>query len=105
MNRLAKVERTFFLGQFKNIKITDEIEDIPEYLALNEEVINNIYYMLLLSVESQYRRYQKINKELGEISLEDSLALLEEMKGSTMKSIKELISSNMANEKPTGEIK
>jgi hypothetical protein len=101
MDRKVRIERTFFLGQFKNIKVEDEINGIPEHLALNEEFVNSLYYLLLISVELTYRKYQKLNLELPD-NLEDSLAVLENMKGSTIETIKRLIKDS-SNEKPNKE--
>lgn len=100
MNRKIGVIRTYFLGNFKNVKVEDELDDIPEHLALDKDFMNAVYYLMLVSVELAYRKYQQLNMELP-TTLEDSLAVLEDIKGSTMESIKQLIQNG--KEKPKKE--
>jgi hypothetical protein len=98
MLRKINVDRTFFLGNFKNIKIGDSLDDIPEELAMNQEFIGRLYFLLLVSVEWAYREYQRLNLELGgEKSLEESLAILENLKDTTTQTIKELIKNGKTN--------
>lgn len=97
IERGIKADRTFFLGQYKNIKISDALENIPENIAMNKEVMDELYYLLLITIEYAYRRYQKLNLELGELSLEDSISLLNDLMDSNLKSIKELLKDGKNN--------
>lgn len=57
MNRSIKVERLYSLGDYKNIKVIDELHEIPESVALNAELMGKLYMLLLANVDLQYYRY------------------------------------------------
>lgn len=57
MNRSIKIERLYALGDYKNIKIIDELHDIPESVALNAELMGKLYSLLFTNVDLQYYRY------------------------------------------------
>lgn len=57
MKRDLGVERIFPLGEYKNIKLSSTLRDIPEELAQNERVAGLLYLQQALSCEIVYRRY------------------------------------------------
>jgi hypothetical protein len=66
MERTISIERLYFLGNFKNIKISNTLTDIPEELAMNVEVMELLYRQQLIAVEKAYRDYHEIVKNLPE---------------------------------------
>lgn len=102
-NRDIHIERTYFLGNYKNIKFYDNISGIPQNLWTNPEVMGKLYNLIMVSVELGYRRYLKLNEGVGELSLEDSIAKLEELKDDSLAQVKALltngdISGNLENQ-------
>ncbi len=60
-NRIA-VERIYSLGDYKNIKFTEETTEIPDEIYLNEEAISCIRNIQLLDIEIQYNRYLVLSR-------------------------------------------
>ena len=57
MSRSISVTRTYSLGNYKNIKFSDTISDIPEHLAIDHEVMNVLSFLQLVSIEKSYFNY------------------------------------------------
>lgn len=57
MKRSVKVERLYSLGDYKNIKVIDELLDIPDNVALNPEAMSALYSLLLANVDLQFYKY------------------------------------------------
>lgn len=66
MERTLKLERLYPLAQYANIKFVDEIINLPEEVVTNEELVNEIRYLQMLSVEAAYRRYSGLHDSLSE---------------------------------------
>lgn len=57
MQAKIAVERIFSLGDFKNIKFTEEITEIPEEVLLNPEAMGHLRYIQLLDIDRQFNVY------------------------------------------------
>lgn len=88
MNRNLTVERTYSLGQYQNIKLHDEINDIPD--VFEEELINEIRYLQLIQLELDFRRYIQLVDKIHPYNTEEAIGLLEEIKVQTLDEIKKL---------------
>lgn len=98
MNRNLQVERLYSLGDYKNIKFTNGVNDIPQELALNEKVTELLFFQQALSCEIAYRRYYDLIEKISEemtivkngrrvVDGEQALAFLQEQKETTMKEL------------------
>lgn len=101
--REIKVHRTYFLGNFKNIRIESGISNLPENLWTNPEAMDLFGSLLLIYVERDFRKYQALLGKVGEISLEESLALLNDMRDETYKEIQQLLQNGEAESDLEGD--
>lgn len=101
--REIKVHRTYFLGQYKNIRIESGISSIPEDLWTNPEAMDLFGSLLLIYAERDFRKYQALLKKVGELSLEESLALLNDMRDETYREIQQLLQNGEAESDLEGD--
>ena len=64
MTRNIGLERVFNLGDYKSLRITDYINDIPDELALDEGFMYMLRYLQLLEVEGAYYSYSLMSKDM-----------------------------------------
>lgn len=90
------MERTFFLGQFKNIKISDYISDIPEDVAINPEIMTALRRVQYNHIEETFVRYlleaASMNVDLlsvGQDKLEEVVALVQDNRLTSLENLKE----------------
>ena len=83
MERTLRVKRIFTMGQFQNLEIGDEITNIPENIAKNEEALSLISYLQLLLTERKYNRYLQLRERTREMSPEDAINYIEDQVAST----------------------
>jgi hypothetical protein len=101
--RQIKIHRTYYLGQFKNIRIESGISSIPESLWVNPEAMDLLGSLLLIYVERDFRKYQALLEQVGTLSLEDSLALLDKMRDEVYKEVQQLLQNGEAESNLEGE--
>lgn len=101
--REIKVHRTYFLGQYKNIRIESGISSIPESLWTNPDAMDLLGSLLLIYAERDFRKYQELLKQVGELSLEESLALLNDMRDEVYREIQQLLQNGEAESDLEGE--
>ena len=65
MQRKISVERLYSLEQYQNIKFTSELSDIPEEVALDEQAMDMLYYLQMVSCDLAYKKYMEIREELA----------------------------------------
>lgn len=87
MNRTSAIERLYFLGDFKNIKITDTISEIPEEVFLNKEAMDSIVNLQLISTEHTYTTYLKLINALPKTDYDTIEKLLNEAKSRTFEQL------------------
>ena len=90
MNRSLKVERLYSLGDYKNIKFIDEIVDLPENVALDEESVGHVVYLQLLNVEQSFYRYYALAKKIKTLNPEEILGFIEEERVKTLDQLNNL---------------
>ena len=61
-----KIKRIYNLGNYSNVEFTEEINDIPEGLVYNKEVMYKVRKLMILNIERQYRSYLETLKESEE---------------------------------------
>lgn len=91
VSRSISVTRTYSLGNYKNIKFSDTISDIPEDLAINHEVMNVLKFLQLVSIEKSYFDYVKDAEAWHNLDIEDAIAKLDGLESETMSTLKELL--------------
>lgn len=62
MNRTLKTKRLWSMGQFNNVELASEINDIPEKIALNPKAIGLLYNLMILEMEATYNSYLEVYK-------------------------------------------
>ena len=75
MNMNLKIKRIYNLGNYSNVEFTEEVNDIPEGLVYNKEVMYKVRKLMILNIERQYRSYLETLKE----SEEDQDSLKEQL--------------------------
>jgi hypothetical protein len=65
MERSIGLERTYSLGDYKNLKISDFVSDLPEELVLNDEFITSFRSLQLVNFEKLYYEYALLGEEVS----------------------------------------
>jgi hypothetical protein len=91
MTRTLGVERVFTLGNYKTIRFIDTIENIPEKLAFDAELVSKIRALQFITIEKDYRDYIATNKEVNAMSFEDAITALDEERATTLEDIKNIL--------------
>ena len=89
MIRSLKVERQFWLRDYRHLKLIDDIVELPE--GLNQVLAEQINYLQLLTIELTFKRYAELTKTANTLKEEEVLAFLEKERDATFKQIKDLI--------------
>ena len=65
------LERVFKLGDFKSMRVTADVLDIPEELILDEEFISQARLLQLIEVDRAYYQYRAQAGELNEFETDE----------------------------------
>lgn len=66
MERNLKVERLYFLGDYKNIKFANELLNIPDEVATNVRLTELLFTSQFIACEIAYRNYVNMLEEMNE---------------------------------------
>ncbi len=66
MKRNLGLERVFRLGEFKSMRVTSDVLDIPEELAFDEEFVAGVRLLQLVEVDRAYYEYRMRSGTLNE---------------------------------------
>jgi hypothetical protein len=77
MQRNLKMARIYKLGDFENLTVEDTVMDIPDNLALDETFLRKVQYIQMVRIESMAFKYYKLRQEFRTMTLEETLAILE----------------------------
>jgi hypothetical protein len=91
MTRTLGVERVFTLGNYKTIRFIDTIENIPEKLAFNAELVEKIRALQFITIEKDYRNYIAENRAVNAMTFEDAVTALDEERTATLEDIKNIL--------------
>jgi hypothetical protein len=97
MKRNLSVERLFPLGDFKNIKFTSELENIPEEFATNEKAVGLLWLQMAYGCDIAYVKYYNLIESLAKTGIKEKLARLEEERQNV---INELNKEYLSEKKP-----
>lgn len=92
MKRNLEIERTYFLGQYRNIKVFNSLMEIPEELANNDDALRLFRMLQLLEVERAFQEYKLMIEsfEREELTSEKVLAMIDEMHRGTTKELEKI---------------
>jgi hypothetical protein len=88
MNRNSHVERVYPLGDYKTLRLSDDIIDIPMPLAMDKEFMGLVRYLQLVEVEITYRKYFELLKQTNAITVDEAMKFLAKVQEDTMGEIK-----------------
>jgi len=91
LERSVSTERVFKLSEFNTLRVSESLSEIPDRLLEKEDFISQVKLLQLLELERTYRRYLILKGQLDQMDLEESLALLDANRNSTMEKIKQMI--------------
>jgi len=101
MNRSLGVERVYHLGDYRSLRITDYINEIPiEKLDLNPEAIKLIRGLQLLGIEKAYYSYS-YNSEILNTDYdtdEKKIQAITELETDTIEKLKEILKDLLKTE-------
>ena len=94
MNRSLGMERTFTLGNYKNLKVYDSIDNIPSELMLNNEFINTLRMLQILKLDETYFNYVQTSPSMMDgVTAEQAIEMIEEVTTSTTEKMNKAIAS------------
>lgn len=77
MEKTIYAERLYSLGDFKNIKFSQAITQIPEHIASNPEIMNFMYVDMFITMELAYRKYYAMVENLAREKVVDVISALQ----------------------------
>lgn len=89
MNRSLHCERVYNLSNYNTIRFGDMIEDIPEEMALNEGLVDQLRFLQMLNIEIAKNKYIELTKAL--MNRDDEMELLQQVRIDAITSINELM--------------
>jgi hypothetical protein len=94
MERKIGMERLFSLGQFKNLRITDEISGIPQELWMNPETMALLRQLQYAQTEKEYLNYvlhsESMNNPIARpADIEEAVERLDAHRATTLENLKE----------------
>jgi hypothetical protein len=91
MNREIGVKRLYSLGDYKNITFDDIIVEVPSELMFDTELVSQIKFLQLVSVEVAFRKYLNIMEQFPLTAEERGVVELEKIRQDTVNSIKTIL--------------
>lgn len=94
ITRSLGIERVYNLGDYKSIRFSDNISNLPDRVVFNSALVDKIVYLQLLNVELHYRQYLELAKKINTYGVErvaEAIQLLEDEKTATITDIKNIL--------------
>jgi hypothetical protein len=91
MKRTITTERIYQIRPYETIKVTDAIIELPDEVALNQEVYDKVRLVQLLGLDLSYRRYLEMNSIYQDFTPEDIRENLEKAIKSEMEKLQNLL--------------
>ena len=83
------LERVFKLGDFKSMRVTSDVDDIPEELTLDKEFRAQVRLLQLIEVDRAFYQYRVQAGELNELESDgERVATLVEQEAQAFTNIK-----------------
>jgi hypothetical protein len=94
MNRTLTAERVYVLGQYKTLRLTDSISNIPQELMNNKEFIDAVRLLQLMSLDRVYYTYVDNSPTYNEkLTSEERNEILDKASVSSTEKIKKTFDS------------
>jgi hypothetical protein len=85
------IERLYSIGQFNNLRVVNEVTDIPQTALENLQAKNLLEMLMLYAIEKTYRRYlllqydtsQGVDGGTARENLQNSIEVIEEAESKT----------------------
>ena len=91
LTRNFTTERLYPLGDYKNIKFINSVNNIPYPLCFNRDFVTAVQSLQLAEIEIIYRKYWELIKEVNTIKVEEAMEYLEQIRLDTLGQIKFMI--------------
>jgi hypothetical protein len=91
MKRTVGVERTYFISDYNVIKPMESLVDIPEELAMDENFVNKVRFVQILSLDLTFKKYLVLKGKIDQLSLTDAIAELERLKANATDEIYQIL--------------
>lgn len=91
MNRQIGVKRLYSLGDYKNITFDDIMTEVPEQLAFDAELVSQIKFLQLISIEEAFRKYIRLMEKYPLTGEDHMIDALEKLRQDTIKSIQSIL--------------
>ena len=94
MQRTLTISRKYQLGNFQNMDIGTMFIDLPEHLMFNQELIEKLFYLQLVTGDKAYRKYFELDAKLEVLGVEkisQAFKLLDEEINKTMLELRQMI--------------
>ena len=79
MNLNLKIKRIYNLGNYSNVEFTEELNEIPEKLIFNKEVMYKFRRLMMLNVERAYKQYVNLMEMSDEEKADEHEVLVDEL--------------------------
>jgi len=88
------VERTYSLGNYINLKVTDTINNIPQAMLMDEEAIGALRALQLLRLDAVYFNYVKDSNTFAKgLTTEESLEMISQATVDTTEKLHKAVAS------------
>lgn len=91
VTRSLKVERLYTLGDYQNIKLTDEINNLPPEILSNPHAVELLRTLQFAQMDLAHQKYIKMTKAKANFRNQDDLiAELEQLRINTLDELEHL---------------
>jgi hypothetical protein len=88
LERNLKATRIYGLKPYENLQLTTEINNIPEELVTDNEIVLNLSKLQLIEMESQFNYYCLLREKTNKgSSFEEVRVILEEERAETIETL------------------
>ncbi len=94
MQRTISITRKYQLSPFQSADIGTSFIEVPEELALNQDFVDKLIYLQLVTGDKMYRKYVELDFRLEALGIDQigkAIALLEQERIKTLAEIKDLM--------------
>jgi hypothetical protein len=104
MEQTIGVERLYTLGNYKNIKLSDIITNIPKELINNSSAQGLLRMLQFIRLDKSHIKYRILAENVYNISYEDALVLLDNLEKDTIDSLKNILTNGELDIVPQKEL-
>lgn len=98
IKRSIGVERTYFLGNYKNLRLIDTISELPVKFVEDPSALEKLRLLQFITIELAFQKYIQLNKGFVQYTPEDAIPLLEELRTNTLEDLKIVFNNHNEDE-------